>query len=135
MSDTFPKINNGAKAHIDGKGITFTYMNSFSDVITETKPILTPSKIKQKVVDRMERFHDAGPGTRESEISRAERKWISAHPVSLLQRVWDKLDEHGRMEMSMMLSEKSHYGISDPSWAKAHKKEREAIMGDNMVPL
>lgn len=126
---------NGAKAVVRDGRITFTYLDSFGDVITETKKLLSPKEIKVKVLDRMERFKDAGPGSRESEISRAERKCISGHPESLLRETWDLLDDHGKMEFSMMLSMDSHYGISDPKWAKEHEEERTEIIGDNMVPL
>lgn len=126
---------NGAKAKFHDDKLTFTYIDSYGDVLTETKPILTPFEVKQKVVDRMDRFHYAGPGSRESEISRAERKWISAHPEKCLKKVWDLLDDHGKMEMSMMLGMDSHHGISDPKWAKQHVKERHEIVGDNEVPL
>lgn len=128
-------MNNGGKTKLSEGGITFTYMNSYGDVITETKTVLDVDGICEHVKDRMHQFHSAGPGVRESEVSRAIRKWISAHPVSLLRQAWDKLDDHGRMEMDMMLSEKSHYGISDPTWAKKHRKEREVIIGDNLIPL
>ena len=132
---SFPKMMNGAKARMSDGDMTFTYITSFGDVITETKPVLSVDRICEHVKDRMHQFHSAGPGVRESETSRAIRKWISGHPVSILRSAWDKLDDHGRMEMDMMLSEKSHHGISDPKWAKAHSKERESIIGDNMVPL
>ncbi len=132
---TFPKMMSGAKAKISNGGMTFTYLNSYGEKIDETKPILTSFEIKQKVTDRMERFHYAGPGARESEISRAERKWISAHSEECLKKAWNLLDEHGKMEMSMLLSKDSHYGISNPDWAKKHSKERHSIIGDNEVPL
>jgi len=131
----FPHMMNSGKAIIKDDKLTFTYIDSYGEVITETKPILTPFEIKQKVVDRMERFKYAGPGVRESEISRAERKWVSAHPESCLKETWTMLDEHGQMEMAMMLDMNSHHGISDPTWAKQHAEERSEISGDNSVPL
>lgn len=135
MESKFPHIMNGAKAIIRDDKLTFTYIDSYADVITETKPMLTPMEVCQKVIDRMERFKCSGPGVRESEISRAERKWISAHPEKCLKKAWDQLDEYGKMEMSMMLSMDSHHGISDPGWAKKHTDERHEIVGDNEVPL
>jgi len=132
---TFPKMMAGSKAQLRDGHMTFTYLNSYGDVITETKPILDCDQICEKVMDRYNQFHSAGPGVRESEMSRAIRKWISAHSGSLLRNAWNKLNEHGQMEMSMMLSQDSHYGISDPNWANAHKDDRLEIIGDNMAPL
>jgi len=131
----FPKMMSGAKAKMSDGGMTFTYFNSYGDVITETKPVLDVDGICEHIYDRMHQFHSAGPGVRESETSRAVRKWISAHPIKLLHEAWYKLDEHGQMEMSMMLSKDSHYGISDLKWAQTHREERECIIGDNLVPL
>ena len=132
---SFPEMMNGAKGQMRNGKVTFTYLDSYGEVITETKNILNPREIREKVMDRMKRFHSGGPGVRESETSRAERKWVSAHPIALLKDAWDKLDNHGKMEMSMMLSRDSHHGISNPKWAKAHEKDRSNIIGDNMVPL
>lgn len=115
--------------------MTFTYLDSYGDLITETKPILSVDQICEHIMDRHQQFIDAGPGSRESEASRAIRKWISAHPIRLLKRAWSKLDEEGKMEMSMMLSKDSHHGISDPKWAKENRKSRYEIVGDNLLPL
>ncbi len=131
----FPTIHNGAKPKRSNGKLTFTYFDSFGEPLEDTKHELTPMEICQKVKDRMERFMLAGPGVRESEISRLERKWISAHGLSTLRQAWELLDAHGKMEMQMMLDENSHFGISDPAWAKRHKKDRHAIEGDNQVPL
>ena len=131
----FPKPHNGATAKKKDDKLTFTYVDSFGEVLTETRPILTPLEICQKVKDRMERFKLAGPGSRESDISRAERKWISAHDVECLRKTWDMLDDHGKMEFDMMFNAASHFGISDPSWAKAHKKKKHVVIGDNQAPL
>ncbi len=132
---SFPKIHNGAKPIIKDDTLTFTYIDSYGDIITETKNILSPDQIKQRVMDRLSRFKNAGPGSRESELSRAERKYVSAHSEKILKQAWSKLDEHGQMEMSMMLDMSSHFGISDPKWAENHAGEREEIIGDNMSPL
>lgn len=131
----FPEIWNGAKAKVSDGKLTYTYIDSYGDVIEETKTILSPLEICQKVKDRAERFHLAGPGSRESETSRAERKCISAHDEGCLHKAWDLLDEHGKMEMSMMLDGSSHHGISSPTWAKKHAEDRASIVGDNQVPL
>ena len=64
---------------------------------------------------------------------------FSKRVLELMQLVeevaFHKLDKHGQMEMEMMFSKMSHFGISDPSWAKAHKGDRTAIIGDNLLPL
>lgn len=135
MKSEFPHLMNGAKAIIKDDKITFTYIDSYGSVITDTKKLLSSKEIKEKVMDRMHRFRSAGPGVRESEISRAERKYISGHPEDRLKEAWELLDEHGQMEMAMMLSMDSHYGISDPEWAKKNVEERPEIIGDNLSPL
>lgn len=131
----FPEMMNGGKAKVSDGHLTFTYLNSFGDVITETKPVLSIDDICEHVMDRYHQFHDAGPGVRESEASRATRKWLSAHSLSILKKAFHKLDGHGQMEMEMMFSKMSHYGISDPGWAEAHKSDRTDIVGDNLLPL
>ncbi len=135
MNSGFPHMMSGAKPSIRDNKLNFTYIDSYGEVIDDIRPILSPTQIRRKVMARMRRFEDAGPGSRESEISRAERKWISAHPRQLLKVAWNLLDEHSKMEMSMMLSEYSHYGISSPSWARRHARERHEIIGDNMTDL
>ncbi len=135
MKPKFPHIWNGAKAKCTDDKLTFTYIDSYGEVINETKPKLSAQEICDKTVERHHRFGMSGPGSRESEISRAERKWISAHDESLLREAWDLLDDDGKMEFSMMLSMDSHHGISSPKWAKQHAKDRENIIGDNQVPL
>ncbi len=135
MKMEFPHIWNGSKAKKSNGELTFTYVDSYGDVITETKKICTPEQICQMTCARHARFGDSGPGSRESELSRAERKWISAHDESILRKAWDILDEDGKMEFSMMLSMDSHHGISDKKWADKHAKERPEIIGDNMGPL
>lgn len=126
---------NGAKAIRSHGTLEFTYLDSYGEAITEVLPELTCQQICNKIMGRMYRFKEAGPGIRESEISRAERKWISAHPLETLKKVWSGLDHHGQMEMSMMLSKDSHYGISNPDWAEEHMEKRKKISGDDLVPL
>lgn len=126
---------NGAKAVFSNGKLTYTYIDSYGEVITDTKKVLTPEQVAQKVRGRLHRFMDAGPGVRESEISRAERKCISAHPEKCLREAWNLLGDHGKMEMSMMLSMDSHHGISDKTWADKNAKERPNIIGDNMTDL
>jgi len=135
MKSEFPHIWNGAKATKSDGELTFTYVDSYGDVITETKPVCTVKQICRMTYDRHERFGNSGPGSRESELSRAERKWVSAHDESILREVWNQLDEDGKMEFSMMLSMDSHHGISSKEWADKHAKDKEEIIGDNMVPL
>ncbi len=135
MSMKFPEISRGGKPEIQGNSVRFTYLDSLSQVHTNTKPLLTPEDISRRVVARMKRFHSAGPGTRESESSRADRKWISAHPEEVLRKAWEQLDDHGKMEMVMMLDHNSHWSTSDPGWAASHAKNFQNIQGDTQKPL
>lgn len=118
----------------DGK-VTFSWITSKGAVITQTSKLLRPEQIRDMVLTRHERFHEAGPGSRESEESRAERKYISAHPEETLREAWNLLDKEGKMEMEMMLAPAAHHGISDPQWANRHVKLRDEIIGDDKKEL
>ena len=131
MPNKFPHIHNPGKAMIENGEVTFTYMDSLQNAITKTKAVLTAQQIVTKTKARLARFKKSPIGTRESESSRAERKYISAHPESLLRRAFELMDEHTRMEMSMMLDRSSHAGISDPAWAQRKDDELKAMVGDD----
>lgn len=131
----FPKIHNFDKAIIEGDNITFTYVTSLSKVVTETKPILEPDDIIELIDERIYRFGEAPVGARESEMSRAERKYISAHPEKVLREAFDSMNDDQKMELDMMLSEKSHTGISNPKWVKYNVFERNDIVGDDKKKL
>lgn len=113
----FPRIHNFGQAHIEGTQITFSYFDSNGQLMTETKYILSPAEIASRTKQRLARFKSLPPGTRESDESRSERKWISAHPEGELRKSWALMDEDTRMEFVMMLDMNSHLGISDPAWA------------------
>ena len=135
MKPTFPKIYNHGKAEISGNQITFSHIDSYGKPATETARILTPKKIASMIYERYERFGKSGPGSRESEKSRQERKYISAHPEETIRAAWNLLDDHGKMELEMMFDMSSHHGISDPKWIKAHARRRDDIVGDDNRPL
>ena len=135
MPMTFPAISRGGKPEISGNSVRFTYLDSLSQVHTNTKPLMAAEEIARRIEARMKRFHSAGPGSRESESSRAERKWISAHPDAVLHKAWEQLDEHGKMEMVMMLDHNSHWSTSDPQWAASHAKNFQNNQGDTQKPL
>ncbi|KKN00372.1 hypothetical protein LCGC14_1138470 [marine sediment metagenome] len=127
----FPTIRQEGKAKIEDGEITFTWITTLGKPVTETKPLLTPEKIVQVTKARHERFHSMPPGTRESEQARLDRKHVSAHPEKTLRAAWDLMDEDTQMELCMMLDESSHYGISDPKWAKEHQGKASEVMGDD----
>ena len=127
----FPMIYQEGKAKIEGGQIEFCYITSLGKVVKASKPLLGAEEIVEKTKARHARFKEEGPGTRESEESRAERKCISAHPEKCLKEAWEKMDEDTRMEFVMMLSMDSHYGISDPEWAEAHAEKVPSIQGDD----
>ena len=131
----FPHIHNSGKAEIQDNNITFSYVDSYGHGLTETAKVLSPRRMAMMIEARMKRFHSAGPGSRESEQSRQERKYISAHPEETLREAWNILDDHGKMEMDMMLDPSSHHGISDPDWIKSHVKRRDEIIGDDKREL
>jgi hypothetical protein len=131
MAEKFPELPKSPQLKIEDNKVTFSYTNSFGKVITETKPILSSKEISDRVKARMDRFHKAGPAVRESETSKAERKWLSAHPENLLEDAFDLLDEHGKMEFSMMFSRDSHRPHADPNELKKEVKESKVILGDN----
>lgn len=128
----FPRIHNFGQAHIEGSQMTFTYFDSHGKIMTETKYILPPSKIARRTADRHARFKSLPPGTRESEYSRKERKWISAHPIGELRKAWALMDKETKMEFEMMFDRSSHTGISDPAWASEHRSIMvQGVKGDD----
>ena len=131
MKSKFPSIHNSGKAKIVKGAVTYTWIDSLGKVHTDTKKLLSAGEMAERIEERMERFHLAGPGSRESEESRAERKHISAHPEKDLREAWKTLSQHGKMEMVMTLDMNSHHGISDPKWAQAHTTRRTEISGDD----
>ena len=135
MTMKFPEISRGGKPEILGNSVRFTYLDSISQVHTNTKPLMAAEEIARRIEARMERFHSAGPGSRESESSRAERKLISAHPEEALRKAWALLDDHGKMEMVMMLDKNSHWSTSDPGWAAENQQRLSKIHGDDGKPL
>lgn len=128
----FPDIHNFGKSHIEGSTITFTYFDSHGQVRTETLHLMSPREIVHRTANRHARFKSMPPGTRESEESRRERKWISAHRLSVLRPAWALMDSETKMEFVMMLDMKSHLGISNPEWAGEHRSvEVREVKGDD----
>lgn len=128
---TFPKMMNHGKPTLKDGKVTFSYLDSHSRPVTETKPVLEAAVIARMIQARLKRFHDAVPGARESDKSRRERKWMAAHPEGLLRKAWELLDEHGKMEASMLFSMDSHHGVSDPAWIAKHAERTIQVEGDD----
>ncbi len=131
----FPKMMNSGKAKIADKQVTFSYLDSKSEAKTVTKPLLSPDRIVTMVRGRDERFDKAGPGARESDRSRTERKYISAQPKATLILARRKMDDHLKMEFDMMLDQNSHHGISDPKWIEVYAGNFPEVIGDDGKPL
>ena len=132
----FPQIHNNAEPEIAGGNISFSYLSSLGEAKTETKPMLAAKSILDLVKARYERFKSQiGKGARESEASRSERKYISAHPASVLKAAWNLSEDDLKMELMMMLDESSHSGISDPVWLQENAKPQTAVIGDDGKPL
>lgn len=132
---TFPKIMRGENPIPKDGTLTFNYLNSYGKAITKTLPVLTPDKILKLVKERMDRFNKSNPSARESEKSRADRKYISAHPVSILKEAFNKANNHQKMEMEMMLSKDSHYGNSTLKWVRKNEVKRQEVISDNNKPF
>ncbi len=135
MATPYPKIfNHGVpKLEDNGRMVTFTYLDSWHSAHTTTLPVLTPYAVVEGVKARHKRFKES-PG-RESDVSRSQRKYISAQPSATLLKAWQMMDEDTRMEFNMMLDEKSHHGISDKAWAEAHQTNEVYVKGDDGRPL
>lgn len=132
----FPKMLNHGKAKtVAGVLLQFSYLDSRSRGVTEIRPALRPDGIVSLVQERMDRFRKAPPGARESDRSRRERKYISAHPPQILHKAWNLMNEGQRMEFDMMLSSSSHHGISDPNWVKEHQEPTGQVLGDDKQKL
>lgn len=127
----FPDIHNEGKAGMAGGMIAFTYLDSTLNAITVAKPLLTAYEIVTKTKERLAMFKSAPPGARESDISRYERKYISAHPEGILIRAWKMMDHHTKMEFVMMLDRRSHHGMSDPAWAHRNAANLTEVIGND----
>lgn len=135
MATPYPKIHSHGvpKFEDNGRMVTFTYLDSWSSAHTVTLPTLTPYQIMEKVKARHKRFKES-PG-RESDVSRSQRKYISAQLSATLLKAWQMMDEDTRMEFSMMFDERSHHGISDKVWAEEHQTHEVQVRGDDGRPL
>ena len=128
---TFPKMMSHGKPTVSSGQVTFTYLDSHSRPVTETKSVLEAAVIARMIKARSKRFHDAAPGARESDKSRRERKWMAAHPAGLLRKAWGLLDEPGKMEFDMAFNQNSHHGVSDQAWAAKHAERTTRVEGDD----
>jgi hypothetical protein len=63
----FPHIHNSGQAVIANLKITFSYLDSYSSPVTKTLPILNARSIARIIRARLNRFHGAPPGSRESD--------------------------------------------------------------------
>lgn len=129
---TFPNIHNEGSATIENGFITFTYLDSKLNSITETKPVLSVREVVGMTKARLARFKSAPPGARESDFSRTERKYIAAHEeTGVLRAAWDLMDEHTKMEFVMALDKRSHHGISDSAWTRRKEAKVPDVIGDD----
>ena len=135
MEMAFPKPDNSGKAQIVGNQVRFSYLDSLSKAVTETKPLLTAQEIIGLVEAREKRFDEAPPGARESDASRRERKYIAAQPEGVLKQAWEEMTGHTKMEFAMMLDMNSHHGLSDPKWMATHAGNVSQVLGDDQKPI
>lgn len=131
----FNAPDNSAKPVIHDGQVTYSYFDSNGRPHTETRKLLEPNKIVQMVSARMQRFESAPLGSRESELSRAERKYIAAQPVEALREAWRLMDEDVRGEFSSMMDGNSFHGISDPKWLAKYEHPHPEITGDDAKPF
>lgn len=134
MTD-FPNIGNKGHAEAQGARLTYTYIDSYSRAKTVTRPVLTADGVIRLLDKRMRHFGEAPPGARESEATRADRKYIAAQPLSVLRAAWREMNEDQRKEFQNMLDKISYSGISDKGWAEQHQKPTKSIVGDDNAPL
>lgn len=131
---SFPKPHNFTKAvEADGQ-LTFSYLDSMGIGQTETRPKLDAKGILRLVTDRMQAFRTAGLSSREGESLRRDRKYVAAHPESILRAAWDQASAAQHMELSMMLAEESHFGISDPHWL-AEETRKKTLTTRRALPV
>lgn len=131
----FPEIHNEGKASVAGGSIAFTFLDSTLHAVTVAKPLLTAVEIVAKTKERLAQFKSAPPGARESDFSRSERKYISAHPKGILTHAWQMMNHHTKMEFVMMLDKRSHHGISDPAWAQRNAANLTKVIGNDRKVL
>ena len=134
MTD-FPNIGNKGHAEAQGARVTYTYIDSYSRAKTVTRPILTADGVIRLLNQRMKHFGEASPGARESEATRANRKYIAAQPLTVLRAAWREMDPDQQKEFQNMLDKISYSGISDQKWAEQNQKPTKTIIGDDETPL
>ena len=135
MDSNFPDIGNQGHAEANGARLTYTYIDSYSRAKTVTRPVLTADGVLRFLEKRMKQFHDAPPGARESDATRADRKYISAQPLSVLRAAWGKMNADQKDEFRTMLDKVSYSGISDPKWAEKNERPTKEVVGDDNQPL
>ena len=129
---SFPEIHNEGRSTIENGFVTFTYLDSKLNSVTETKPVLTTREVVEMTKARLARFKSAPLGARESDYSRTERKYIAAHEsTGVLRAAWEMMDEHTKMEFVMALDKRSHHGISDPAWTRRNEAKVPDVIGDD----
>lgn len=135
MQSRFPRIHNATRARRAEGMVTFSFFDSLGQGVTRTLPLLTPTEVIRLTEQRLDRFKSQPAGTRESEQSRAERKYVSAQPEAILRAAWEDMGPKLRMEFEMMLDMSSHFGISDPDYVEQHSTKLHAVQGDDGKPL
>jgi hypothetical protein len=130
-----PELTNHGSNKVADGSITFSWLSSTGRGITHTMPLLSPKEIVDLVKQRMARFKQAGPHSRESDSSRCQRKYIAAHPGVVLHKAWDLGDKDVRAEMAEMFNPDSHHGTSDPAWLQDNTKPSGTVIGDDGTAL
>lgn len=97
--------------------------------------ILNPQQIADRIKKREIRFDESAENSRESDESRAERKYLAAHPRGLLILARRLLGAAGKEEFDTMFDGNSHNGISDPKWVEENARNLDAVHGDDGEPL
>ena len=124
-------MDNHGVAMVKGGNVTFSYIDSFGRAHTDTKPLLTAAEIVKIAKERDERFDTAGEWSRESDETRAERKYVAAQPGATLREAWALAKGVVREELATMLDGNSHHGTSDPRWLAQNADPAPAITDDH----
>lgn len=118
---SFPLPHHAGRIQRAGTTLTYHALASDGTLVRATRAVGTVAELRALVRARMAAFGAASLGARESEALRADRKYLAAHPLSVLRSLWAQASPDEQMELEMMLSPASHHGVSDPAWVQAHQ--------------
>lgn len=119
--------------HDNGNVIFHAWLRSGDgQAVAVRAPLLTTKQAKAWVMQRVKAFHE-NPGARESTDMAVQRKVIMAHGQPFVNTLMKTLDDHGKMEVEMMVSPDAHSGLANTEDLKGKRIANVRVMTDGAV--